>query len=332
MTKIKSLYLLIGVFLYLFIGQTVNAASPSLSIDPPVTALNIIPPAVATIPLSIQNKDESEITLRIQLKPFKANGENGELEYSNDVLEIFKNIQILDTGMPVETITLGPKQSKKINLSINVPQDVALIDYYFSVIFISTDMPTINSTSSINRIGIASNVLLSIGSLNPPKAVLTEFSTKTFFNSGPVPFTVRIRNLDTHFIRPKGEIIIKNLFGQAIGKINLTSTNILSDSIRAIPNDVYMQELRSRDNLSKKTENSYDFKYPIALWKENFLLGSYTATLNISMSNQGPIITKSIYFLAFPIQAIAISIAIIIAITIIALRIRKYTKKNRTSI
>lgn len=326
----KNFCLLIGIFSCLLtVTQTANAASPSLGIDPPLTAINIIPPAIAVSPINIQNKDDSRITLRIQIKPFKANGENGELEYFNDSLEIFKNIQILDANTPVETITLEPKQTKKLNLSISIQQDMGISDYYFSIIFISTDIPLTEASSSVNRIGIATNVLLSIGPLETPKAILEEFSSKLLLSKGPVSLVVRIKNLDTHFIKPQGEIIIKNIFGQNVGRLNLTRTNVLSDSIRAIPNDIYMQELRSKENPDKKTKNPYDFKHPVALWKENFLLGPYTATLNISMSDKGPIFTKNIYFFAFPLQALAILIAAIIAVTIIIRKLKRYANKNR---
>ena len=326
----KIFYLLTGLLGYLFIAQTVNATSLNLSIDPPITTINIVPPATATSPLNITNKDDTQVTLQIQLKPFKAKGENGELEYARDVPEIFKNIQILDANVPVESITLGPKQQKNLNLSINIPQNTNISDYYFSVVFTSTDSPPIESNSSINQIGIATNVLLSVGPLKIPKATLKEFSANAFFGKGPVPLTIKVKNEGIHFIKPKGEVIIKNMFGQAVGKLDLTNTNVLSDSIRAIPNDTYMQMLRLEDASDTKTKSSFDFKHPIALWKENFLLGLYTATLNISMSDAGPIFTRSIRFFAFPFEALVIITIMVIAIIVIRKRLKLYANKNRT--
>ena len=133
-----------------------------------------------------------------------------------------------------------------------------------------------------------------------PDAVLEEFSTGFFYESGPVPFTIRIKNKGTHFIKPKGEILIKNMFGQSIGKLNLVSVNILSNSTRAISN---------------------------ALWKEDFLLGFYTATLNISLSNDGPTFTKAIHFFSFPFQGLIVIVIVLISTIIIVNRVRTHMKK-----
>lgn len=328
--KITIPFLLVTCYLLLVTAPSTNATSLSLSIDPPIITINAIPPTTVTSPLSIQNKGDTQVTLQIQLKSFKIKGENGEVEYSKEILETSKNIQILDAGVPVESITLDSKQQKNLNLSINILQDTDISDYYFSVIFISGDSPPVESNSSVNQIGIATNILLSVGSKEIPKASLEEFSSNIFFEKGPVPFTIRVKNEGTHFIKPKGEITIKNMFGQIIGKLDLTSTNVLSNSIRAIPNDIYMQELRLKDNLDTKIKTSFDFKHPIALWKESFLLGLYTATLNISMSDEGPVFTRVARFFAFPFQFLIIIVAIVIAAIVVKNRLKLHANKDRT--
>lgn len=321
--KLKTILLLVACCLLLISAPPASAASLGLSIDPPIITINAIPPTTVTSPISIQNKGDAQVTLQIQLKPFKAKGENGELEYSREALQIIQNIQILDAGVPVESITLDPQQQKSLSLTISVPPDTNISDYYFSVVFVSTNFSPIESSSSINQIGIAANVLLSVGPLETPKANLEEFSSGILFEKGPVPFTIRVNNTGTHFIKPTGGIAISNMFGQTIGKFDLTSINILSDSIRAIPNSNYLQELRLKDDAGAKTSYS-DFGRPIALWKESFLLGLYTATLNISLSADGPTFTKTIHFFAFPLQGILAIVIVIIAIIIFRKRIKLY--------
>lgn len=317
--KIAGLSLFIGIFGSLFAAQTVHADALNLSIDPPITVINAVAPATITSPLTIQNNSASEIALQIQFKPFKAKGENGEPEYLKGIPEFFSNIQVLDQDLPVENITLAPEQQKNLILKISIPEDTTISDYSFSVVFVSTNSAPTEMNSSVDQIGIATNVLLSIGPSEIPDAVLEEFSSPIFLETGPVSFTVRIKNNGIHFIQPKGEIIITNMYGQKIGKLDLIKTNILPDSIRAIPDNNYIQGIS-------------DFKNPTALWKEKILLGIYTATLNISMSDNGPIFTRTIHFLAFPFQGLIIFIIAIIVIIIFLNRIRKYTNKSRTQV
>ena len=312
-------YWIIGLFVYLFICSIpAKAGSLSLSLDPSIIEIHALAPSTATSVITIQNKSDTEVNLKIELRPFKAKFENGELEYLNsqDYL-IFKNVQILDGGVPVEAITLGPAQQKNLTLNINIPQDpasppasprgeqggtnISPADYYFSIIFVSQSTASPTSTSSSNQLGIATNVLLSVGQKEMPDATIEEFSSGLFYESGPVPFTLRIKNKGIHFIKPKGEILIKNMFGQSIGKLDLVSVNILSDSIRGIPN---------------------------TLWKENFLLGFYTATLNVSLSDEGPSFTKSTHFFAFPFQGLILIVIVLISTIIVVNRVRTHMSRR----
>ena len=297
MKKLK-IGLLIGLLGYLFIGNIpVEAGALSLSLDPPIIEINALPPSTVTSTLSIQNKSDNQVHLIIQVKPFRAKLENGELEYFNSEDSLMlSNIKVLDNGAAVESVTLGPSQQKNLILSINIPQDTKTSDYYFSIIFVSENSLSPTSNASLNQLGIATNVLLSVGQKAIPDAIIEEFSSGLFFEKGPVPFTIRLKNKGIHFIKPKGNIFIKNMFGQSIGKLDLMSVNILSDSTRAIPN---------------------------ALWKEDFLLGFYTATLNTSLSNDGPNFTRSINFFAFPFQGMIVIIIVAIAAIIITNRLKK---------
>ena len=323
--RFKISYLFICLLGYLLIAQTTNAASLSLSIDPSITEIHAIPPSNATSNLTIQNKSDSQVVLQIQIKPFKAKLENGELEYLSGDFPFLKNVQILDNGLPVENITLEASQQKNLTLNVNIPQDTNISDYYFSIIFISQSTSSPISNASLNQLGITTNVLLSVGTKETPSAVLEEFSTRPFFEKGPVSLTTRIKNKGKHFIKPKGQVLIKNMFGQNIGKLDLLRVNILSDSTRAIPNASFMRDLRAIDE--SKTKADLDFRNPKILWKENFLLGFYTATLTLSVSDDRPIFTKSIHFFAFPFQGLILIVITAMAVVIIKNRLISYMKK-----
>ena len=348
--KIFALFAILNTCYLILATTPVEASALSLSLDPSVIEINALPPSNVSSSLTIQNKSDNQVTLQIRITPFKAKLENGALEYLNQQGSfIAKNVQVLDGGVPVEGITLGPSQQKNLTLNINIPQDTNISarppatssnqsqanqagvagevgrDYYFSIIFISKSSLNSASNASLNQLGIASNVLLSVGPKETPNAILEEFSSDLFYESGPVPFTVRVKNKGIHFIKPKGEILIKNMFGQNIGKLDLMNVNILFDTIRAIPNTIYMQELRSQDN--SKEKSNLNFQSPKVLWKEDFLLGFYTATFNITLSDEGPGFTKSIHFFAFPFQGLIVIVIVLISAIIIINRVRARMKK-----
>ena len=74
--------------------------------------------------------------------------------------------------------------------------------------------------------GIGTNVLISI---NPQghKAKIKDFSTSPFVSGGPVKFSVEVENMERNFINASGYIIINNIFGQTVGKVNLDQETFL---------------------------------------------------------------------------------------------------------
>jgi hypothetical protein len=294
-------------FILIAFAAPAKAQNLSLMIDPLTTTIVTTAPSATISPIKIQNMSDTLITLQIQLKSFKAKGENGEIEYLNNSSEIFNNIQILDQNMPVKTIILGPKQQKILNLNLNVPSDIKISDYYFSVVFVSIDASPVKSTSSVNQIGIATNFLITVGYPKVSKITLEEFSSNALLGKGPVPFNVRIKNVGNHFTTLKGQIDIKNIFGQSVGKYNFENINILSKSIRSISNKIDTKDLGLN----------------------NFLLGRYSLTLNFLTYDKEIITSKTIYFFAFPFETLTIIAALIILITIIRNKFKNYTNKGR---
>jgi hypothetical protein len=278
-----------------------DARGLSLSIDPAIIEIQAIAPSTSTNNITIYNKSNDKVSLRIELKPFRAKLEDGQLEYLNSKdFPILKDVQILDNDTVVQSIILEPSQQKILTLDINIPQDTIISDYYFSIVFISDNTSLLTSSTSSNQLGIASNVLLSVGPNEAPEGTINEFSSNLFFEKGPVPFTLKLENKGAHFIKPKGQILIKNMFGQSIGRLDLQSLNILANSVREVPN---------------------------TLWKENFLLGYYTANLTLSLSEGGSAFTKSTHFIAFPFQGLILIVAIIIMAAVVNHRLKTRMKK-----
>jgi len=286
----------------------------SLAVFPPVFQIEAKAPALIRSELELENLSDQNLDIQITLKQFEPK-ENGSISFlqegktQGENPKIVDRVSILDKEEKLNTLKIAAKQKKKLTLAIDIPQDEPPSDYYFSIIFSSKDGQKKERTSSLTQAGIATNVLLSIGEKGEVQGIIEEFKAPFFLEKGPVPFSLKIRNNSKHFIVPKGGIIIKNMFGQAIGKVDLPTLNVLSDSTRQFTDSQGL----SQDKI---------------IWQENFLLGFYTANLKIALSENGPILTRNIYFFAFPLQGI---ISIFIAILIVLLirdRIKRYRTKS----
>ncbi len=311
--------------------NTASAAGVSLGIFPPILEIQATSPTDIKSKILIENLSNDPVSLSIGIKPFQsADTQDGQVYYPSDYSSllvdplIFSKMQLLDGDNSINEITLSPQQKKELVLEIALPQGEPAGDYYFSIIFQSAENPLQNSTNTTAIAGIATNVLLSIGPKGPTDGNIEDFSAPSFITNGPVPFNVKIRNTSDHFITTKGSIIIKNMFGQSVGKVDLLPVNILSDSVRSIPDSLQGPQANPSSSLKLYFQN---LKSPAAVWPETFLFGPYTATLTIALSDQGPLFRKTIDFYAFPLYSILAIIIVIAIIVIIALRVKKISLK-----
>jgi len=306
-----------------------NAQSVDLGIYPPVFQIQTTPPSGIKVPFSIQNfSDTNAVDLTIYLKPFTAGpDENGTVSFLNDLSSypdpsLLQRIQVYDNGNAIQTITLAPQQKKDLELGIEIPGNEVKGEYYISLLFNSNNQNVSDSNSSQATAGIASNILLSVGPIGETKGEIEDFSAPPFVVKGPIPFTVRVRNTSDHYITPKGDIVITNMFGQNVGKINLLPVNILSNTVRRFTDSIQSEGPDSKDYQAIKAIVDKN-QYPVAVWPEKLLVGPYTATLTLALSDSGPLFKKSIIFFAFPVEYLLTIFAIIIIIIFIILRVKR---------
>lgn len=297
------------------------AQTVALGVYPPIIQINATPPADISSPLSITNLSDNTLAVTLALRPFTPDSsQTGQIQllpdnapFSGEDPQLLQKVQILDGDSSVTQITLAPQQQKDLTLHIVIPRDEPPSDYYFSIVFTSNSIGSDQGNFSALSGGIATNVLLSLGPTDKTTGLIQEFSSPFFVQEGPVPFVVKIQNTSKHFFTPQGTILISDIFGKPIGKVNLLPVNILEHSSRFIPSD---ESLDTQFNFYAKS-------HPVAIWPEAFLLGVYKAHLTVSLSDSGPIFTRTIYFFAFPFSfLLGFILAIVITIFII-LRVRK---------
>jgi hypothetical protein len=316
-------------FASFFIPQ-VHAEGTALSTFPTTLQLRGQPPADVRSGFSISNQGTKTVKLNVILRPFKADAANdGKVLYleGNDP-KLLQKVQIIDNGYAVSTLELGPKQTKNLQVRVQILPGEPITDYYFSVIFLTVEnLPKQDAgkdakvLSTIQE-GIALNVLVASGPKELPNASIAEYSTpSTFRDSGPVAFTVKIRNNGPHFVTPKGVILIKNIFGQTVGRLDLQNTNILAGTTRSMIGTPYNKAANSDAAPSDITSST-------AVWPEKFLLGIYSANLSLALSEDGPVFNQTIRFIAFPSKLLLILGIIALVLLLISLRIRKKLKNS----
>ena len=337
--KIKNLVIVIILLPSLFIVPMAHANTISLAVSPPLLQIQALPPASIAAPFTVANLSDSPAHLTIALKMFlPGDYGTGEVHFLSKGQEfpgrdplILQKMQVTDGSHKLQTLTLGPKEKKALVLHIGLPKTEPYSDYYFSIVFLESADSTAdlspdeikNLNASSAQGGIATNVLLSVGPQGTPKGYLDAFSAPAVIESGPVPFTVRVKNAGLHYFTPHGFILITNMFGQTVGRVDLAPDNVLAGSSRLLMAGVNEQVTIQREDTgaasvaSQMRRVAYTTSQPTAVWPEKILAGPYSATITLALSDQGPIYRRTIHFLAVPIQAIlGIVIAVLLLITI----------------
>jgi hypothetical protein len=151
---------------------------------------------------------------------------------------------------------------------------------------------------------------VAVGEKTASQGEIISFTTPWFRQSGPVPFSITISNHGNHYIEQTGYILIKNLFGQTVGKITLPQSIVLAGTTRKFD-----------DNEQPSSRN-------MMIWPEHFLFGLYTATLSIKLEDHEPVTDKTIHFIALPLKILCIFVTSLLALLIIASKVRKALKRK----
>lgn len=319
--------LLLFTLLFLLASKVPTFASEaSFEVYPPITEISAGIPSAVETKITISNQKETPQDLNIILRSFQGTSNNsGGIELlpedtppGADPL-LFEKIEFFDGESPVRKFHLNSFETKSLKMKIRLDETSQTGDYYFSVIFMAEGQAPDKGSGSRVNLGIGTNVLLTIGKADSAKGEIKSFTTSFFKEKGPVAFTLLVSNSSRNFIKPKGEVIINNIFGQTVGKLELIPQNILAGTSRYMKDK---KQIEPKEALQKQL-NSLKLKNEVVLWPETFLLGIYKAKVTLKMSENGPTITADQTFLALPVLWVAGFSLVVLLILGIGLRVMK---------
>jgi hypothetical protein len=307
--RASCLFILASCFLLLASAPSALAQDFATSINPPIIQITAEPPAKISTPITITNSADKAVTYGIYLRPFKA-GENpdGVPNYdprlNSDYKDFLEKVQIRENDEDITEVKLSPQESKELELRISLAPGTPPIDRYFTIVFLSEPEEAENENSLTGaRGGIGTNVLLSVGPKDEPRGIITDFSAPGFISKGPVPFRLELTNQNNYFTASEGTVVITNMFGQIAGALEFGPLNILANSSRLASN-------------TDEADTSM-------IWDEKNPIGFYKAQAKVALSERGPLLTKEIYFFAFPMEAVLVIFLVLASFTWLFKRARK---------
>lgn len=285
MRKILFSALLIGALALPFFGNAVTVGPVKLEYftDPGKTI---------TGELFLQNEESGTKTFYPSFEKFtEDNGQKNFTREESDLSTWFKM---------TSSVTLKSGESKQIPFSIKVPKN-APPGGHFAVIWWSTSPPGGGGekVSIVTRAGIL--VYLTVSGDLKESGTLADFEiSKRFVTSFPIELAITFKNTGNSYLRPTGEIRIKNILGmtQAVTQVNPFGSNILPQS-------------------QKNFNQSVDAK--------GFFFGPYRAELDLMYGASAQHITQSRWFFAAPWKiSLTIILLALLVFFVIPAGIKKY--------
>lgn len=269
---------------------------PALVVHPSNLDLTLKPGSPITGVIYVMNTTHNAMTIKTSLRNFTAQGEEGGVDITTNNTPF--SLASWITVSP-DKIEIPAGKEVAFTYTISPPENAEPGGHFGSVVF-----ATVPSTTSAGGAGsavseeIASLILAKIPGNTKESAHVESFSAnKSFYEFGPVTFTMRVKNNSDVHIQPFGAIQITNMLGEKMDA-PILPTNVLPGAVRKIT----------------------------VVFPNTLLIGKYTATIVASYGSKNQPLIGGTTFYAFPIRFGAIALVIIIILFLMRKRLWKSFK------
>jgi hypothetical protein len=275
------------------------AHAVSISVIPPKFELYGNPGDVIQESIKVRNNDTTDVTYQADAVNFQARDDTGGVDLIDDPNAPHTTYALADwvTIEPAK-FTVPANTEKAINFTIHIPKTAEPGGHYASIqVKLAGSTPVAGGASVENNLNTL--VLLRVSGDITEKDTVESFATsKGYYQSGPIDFTLKTHNDGNVHVAPAGVITITDIFGHKVDEIPINSANVLPGSSRSI-----------------KTT-----------WDKGALFGRYTAQLVATYGQNHQPLTSTVTFTVFPLYLLWI-VLIVIFLIILAITQRKKLKR-----
>jgi hypothetical protein len=284
-------------------APTPTTPGQGLEISPPVIQLNANPGQTVTTQIRIRDVTQGELIAKGEVDDFGAgDDENGQPKLLlNETGASRYSLKYWVGAVP--NLVLAPQQLASNTITIHVPANAEPGGHYGVVRFTGVP-PSLQGTGVALAASVGSLILLRVNGPVTENLNVSEFSSNqkgvrsNFFETGPVDFVTRLKNLGTVHELAKGNITVTDSFKKQVAVLNVNANggNVLPDSIR-----------RFQASMSQKK-----------------LFGHYSAKLALTYAGNKSL-NGSISFWVIPWKLILLAlIGLVVLVYLIKISIRRY--------
>lgn len=309
---LKAKYLAKNIALYsaisagLLLGAKVIFAQENprtITMVPPSTEKQLNAGETSEGTLKIINDSNTSLTFTATVKDFIVEDTNGTPVILDNNTLSKKYSAAAWLAVTPNTFTVPAGKSQQINYFMQVPADAGPGGHYAAVVFQPTDIINVKGTGAGVMTQLASLFYIRVNGDITEKAQVIKFGANGFQEYAPIKITTQVQNMSDYHINPKGNIVIKNLFGQVVESQPLTPRNIFPGTSIVFSNTL----------------------------GKGFMMGRYTATLNATYgTNNNLPLTATTTFIIFPWKVAGMALLVIVAVVLAIIFMRRKKRKVGT--
>ena len=242
--------------------------------------------------VSVFNVTNFPLPIKGMVKSFaRAKGEMINLGVDQQIFDASSWFQL----EPADFI-LQPYERKEIKVMVLPPINAEPGGHYATVYFqplLPEEVVSPQSAFLTARVGILAFLIVK-GDIKE-EASLGEIKTRTFHQFGPIEFKIPFQNEGNVHLTPSGEILINDFRHQEVEKLSFSPQIVLPQSSREME----------------------------ANWDKKFLLGKFTAQINVSYGSEEDTLVRTMVFWVVPWLLILITIFLLTLFVLFFILIRK---------
>ncbi len=310
------------VIVALLFGMTLNSPLAAqaqdnavvLGVSPAIVDITINPGQSISRTMIVENRSEQPVALKEQTLNFEANGPDGAISFHNDTSRQYASSSWIKVQNP--NLVLAPHQRQVLSFTINCPQDAEPGGHYATILLEPLAASTKSNSSTIGiaqRVGtllfikVDGNVVeqgnvLGVSTDTQCHGPKCSFTTASWREWGPVPFTFQFENTGNTHVKVDSQITITDMFGRIAGTVQPESKTVLPASARTFG----------------------------AIWPRELLLGRYTAKLTVTYGAFRRTESAQVSFWVIPWRALTVLMALVITTGLAGWSIRHRRQKRLT--
>lgn len=313
-------YGLIIFTLLLFYSLTLSPASAQvpnvlpMSVAPARQEIFVDPGESTAITVKFFNYSDTPVSGPLKLADFIVEDKEGSPIFLDEGSAVTGVTQISPrfsaaswASLPYDRMTIAAKNKVNIQAKIHVPSDARPGGRYLAIYFepggtVTQPSGSPKEAASPVAIRIAALIYLRVSGPIKEDAYVVKLSMPKFSEYGPVDIASEILNRGDYHIRPKGTVVITNLFGKQVDAQELKEQNIFPDTSR-----VYENKLGQK-----------------------WMFGKYKAELTAAYGESGQALTAIAFFWVLPWKlTVVVILTVLILIILFNNFFRKYKKHEQ---